>query len=1249
MRLFIAFWLALFPFSALADLDRAIEAFNAYDLEEARNEASKALGQDLSDDNRLLARELFLLSEYYTGRDDNDLLDELQTLDGDLVATHGQFALERLEVLAAISDFQFQRGQLAFATRTYVTVIRIAQKHPDAGEDYFLALRNLAYIHLDLEDSSKAVLYAALFEFNASDLLPQSETAQEATALMSLALFYDGQWVRAVERFVQYLPEDWVRFAALGPDEADLFDELDEAIASIEIDDVEGFFSEVETANQKLQMLDAIFDDIETLEASRLASNEELAALRNAGDTETLEERLRGQDGTNFTIGLETVALMDEYLEAAEPDDPINYIFASHILRSYSSVGDLTNSRPYLATLLTLPIEYLATLNVQISEIAALQARAGGLDGRIMDVLLSKAVALETIFPNSDPEILFDLLRASGQAKERQGDFEQAVMFYKKALEHLSNEGLPPVLQLVSELTSALVAQAKFDEARQYANQLLKAALEDANDDGVSAAFGQLALIEASVGNHEAAIDLGQRRLTFENERDVLDPASLWLAKANLLILRLSHEPKNSERVTALAIDVFETIDESHDGIGGEILRAISLKLELSPVAIEGNGFFAKLSLGQKSLLATLMAQTLFETQDLAAAAHWKDLGLKLSDTGSDNFLALKEIDGRLALIGGDAASALLAFREVSDVRLQPAVRSRDGALAHLPYHISAASILAADPVAGQDLRYHAEMFSMAQLYGENTSGSALTASFVRALAGTEVGSLLGEREEIDRKLRELDAALEQARYFGQQSARMTTRAEMLRQKYKELTQNIADLAPEKAAMIASNPVHMRTIADQLRDDEILITYVTSDLVNPYDDQPASYALALTREELLFTPIASRSDLKELSLALRCSAALTDPNCQLGSSSGTRGTFGTFAAVEGRAKGPDFDGNAAYQTYQELLAPIEGLLEGKSRLIVIPDRSLTSMPFHLMLRKPKAAEQSVRDAEWLIRDFSIEITPSVSSFHYLRQRDTSAVNPNSFLGVGDPLIGNQHDGAVPIDCKIASDRPVQLAQGTSLLQRGTATDRLASLIDLAALPDSRCELETVAAGFEDTKLLLHGDATEAGIKALSAAGDLKQYSVISFATHGLVAGEIGVNDAALVLTPPSVATANDDGLLSSAEIANLELDAELVILSACNTASGRSGEEEGLSGLASAFFAAGAKSLIVSHWPVYSDAAVDLSTRTLDVLSTQPGATRANALRAAMLSLLDDPSASSRQLHPSYWGPFMLVGDGLGL
>ncbi len=176
----------------------------------------------------------------------------------------------------------------------------------------------------------------------------------------------------------------------------------------------------------------------------------------------------------------------------------------------------------------------------------------------------------------------------------------------------------------------------------------------------------------------------------------------------------------------------------------------------------------------------------------------------------------------------------------------------------------------------------------------------------------------------------------------------------------------------------------------------------------------------------------------------------------------------------------------------------------------------------------------------------------------------------------------------------------------------------------------------------DEALILGTEATETRIKQARLA----DYKVLAFATHGLVAGDLtGLSEPALVLTPPEQGTEQDDGLLTASEVALLKLDADWVILSACNTAAsdGTPGAE-GLSGLAKAFFYAGSRALLVSHWPVASEAAVRITTRMLEE-AEKPGVGRAEAHRRAMLALIDDKDRP-HFAHPLFWAPFVVVGEG---
>jgi len=183
-------------------------------------------------------------------------------------------------------------------------------------------------------------------------------------------------------------------------------------------------------------------------------------------------------------------------------------------------------------------------------------------------------------------------------------------------------------------------------------------------------------------------------------------------------------------------------------------------------------------------------------------------------------------------------------------------------------------------------------------------------------------------------------------------------------------------------------------------------------------------------------------------------------------------------------------------------------------------------------------------------------------------------------------------------------------------------------------------------------LYLGRDANERNVETL----DLSRYRIVAFATHGLVPGDIdGLTQPALALTAPDVAGISGNGLLTMEKILALKLDADWVVLSACNTAAGAGAGAEAASGLGSAFFYAGTRALLVTNWPVHSASARELVADLFQRQRANSEVSRGEALRQAAMALVDnsgsvDGAGQMRYTyaHPLFWAPYSVIGDGGG-
>ena len=296
-----------------------------------------------------------------------------------------------------------------------------------------------------------------------------------------------------------------------------------------------------------------------------------------------------------------------------------------------------------------------------------------------------------------------------------------------------------------------------------------------------------------------------------------------------------------------------------------------------------------------------------------------------------------------------------------------------------------------------------------------------------------------------------------------------------------------------------------------------------------------------------------------------------------------------------------------------------------------------------------------RTVPWLARSHAVTVLPSVASLVTLRATPRSDADRRAFAGFGDPWFSAaQRDAGATV--QLVSSGGLDLRSLPIHLRSLPVMDGVASaeLAQLPRLPDTADEVRSIALALnaDPTQDVFIGEAaSEAQVKTM----DLSDRKVIVFATHGLVSGDQnGLTQPALALTTPAIVGGKDDGLLTMGEILGLKLDADWVVLSACNTASGDGAGAEAISGLGRAFFYAGARALLASNWPVHSQSAKDLTTDLFRRQAADQTLSRAGALQQAMLAMIDggesaDPATGESLFayaHPIFWAPFTLIGDG---
>ena len=500
------------------------------------------------------------------------------------------------------------------------------------------------------------------------------------------------------------------------------------------------------------------------------------------------------------------------------------------------------------------------------------------------------------------------------------------------------------------------------------------------------------------------------------------------------------------------------------------------------------------------------------------------------------------------------------------------------------------------------------DSYELVQRASSSAAASAVSKLAARFAAGSgDLAQLVRKDQDLTSEAESLDKAVVAfvSRPPPQRSAAtedaIRQRIEAVKAEREKLSQIFNQRFPDYVALSKPQPVSLQETQALLADDEALLVF---------DFAAKSYGWIITKNNAVWTELkVSAKDSDVQVRALR--AWLTNPRKR-------------------------FDPELSFKIYQATFGAFADKIAAKQRLSIVTNGALTSLSPQLLVANDPSGKK-LKELDWLIRSHAVTVLPSVASLKILRSGSQASSARKPMIAFADPVFSK---------AARAQAQPLAMRSLTSFY-RGTQVD-VASIGEyLPQLPGTRKETQQIASELRadpaDVRLGLN--ATETAVKQAK----LDQYRIVYFATHGLVAGDLELfaktkAEPALALSMPEKPDDLDDGLLTASEIAQLKLDADWAVLSACNTAAEDKPGAEALSGLARAFFYAGARSLMVSHWSVSDEATARLMIGTFRSSARDPKLSHAEELRQSMLAMID-AAQSDAEADPRLWAPFVVVGE----
>jgi len=823
--------------------------------------------------------------------------------------------------------------------------------------------------------------------------------------------------------------------------------------------------------------------------------------------------------------------------------------------------------------------------------------------------LLKRALSIrEKAFGQNHPDVAMALNNLA-TLSQSQGQYEQATPFLMRALQIYENalgSAHPAVATILNNLALNYDKQSQYSLAEplyQRALEIREKAFGSAHPD-VAISLNNLAELYRAMGQCSQAESLYQRALTIQERMLGPDHPHVAHTLNNLALLyRMHGKNPQAELLHNRALAIREqTLGPSHPDVALSLNNLASLYS----------------SQGLYSQAGPLYQRALAINENTLGASHHR-LATSLNNLGQ---LYANQGEYAAALPLTRRASAIYRKRIFDKGTDETATHEATSAKKVFLLHLT---LLERNPTKEDSTKIIDEAFQVAQLQQATGTSAAIAKMAARFSRGDDAiaGLVRRKQDALDRRSRN-EASLVKAASQPPEK-RNKSLEQKLRDDIVQLDKEIEAIDtelnarfPEYQELTRPEPLMVNQVQALLRADEAMVAYAIG------GDRSWLWVVRPGKAE--FIPLTA--DLKSLAEHVKEIRARMEPDAA-----------GKLQKV---------DVAHLHALYQGVFVPAVPHLGGVRHILLVPAGPLQSLPFGMLVASPPPNIESFTDyrqVDWLAKHYALSVLPSVSSIRAFRQFAKAGVAQEPFIGFGDPLLSDDPGAArqARAQLRLAGLFRNPPASGTGSPQTDIANVRL--IKQQARLPETAVEIKAMAAIVKAGKdsIWLQDKATEANVKKL----DLSRHRIVAFATHGVMAGELGKEmEPGLLLTPPVEGTPEDDGYLAAGEIARLKLNADWVLLSACNTAAadGSLGAE-GLSGLAKAFFYAGSRTLLVSHWPVASEATLALTTSMLREHEANPRQGKAEAHRRAMLAMMNTPR-HPEYAHPLFWAPFVVVGEG---